>query len=124
MPSPTEFTPRKIKFKAWDTESRLLMRLNSIDCNKGELIKKDHILLQFTGMTDVNGDEIYEMDTLLVANEKYVVFWNAEMNGWFFYPLKNPAESRIFLADQAVKMTRLGNYFELTFPPDPKEKRR
>jgi hypothetical protein len=120
-----DFKPRKFKFKAWDSDSKLLMRLNSIECNKGELFKKDHILLQFTGMTDVNGDEIYEMDTLIISNEKYVVFWNEVGNGgWFFYPLKNPNDKKIFPPDQAAKMIRLGNYFELTFPPDPKEKRR
>jgi hypothetical protein len=109
----SHFKPRKIKFKAWDTESRLLMRLNSIDCNKGELIKKDHILLQFTGIVDKNGDEIYEMDVLLISDQKFVVFWDAEKNGWYYYPLKNPQDCQVFLATHAVSMARLGNLFEL-----------
>lgn len=124
MADTPEFKPRKIKFKAWDSDARLLMRLNSIECNKGELFKKNHILLQFTGMFDLNGDEIYEMDTLLISNEKFVVYWNADQNGWFYYPLKNTKDKKPFLADQAVKMSRLGNYFELTFPPEPGEKAR
>lgn len=49
------FSPRKLLFKAWNTETKLLMRLNTIDCRKGELFKRDHILLQFTGMYDKTG---------------------------------------------------------------------
>lgn len=120
-----EFKPRKIKFKAWDTESNLLMRLNSIECNKGELIKKGHILLQFTGMLDKNGDEIYEMDTLLISDEKFVVYWNDGQNGWFYYSLKNPGDRQIFLSGQAEQMIRLGNLFELgAEPPAQRDKRR
>ncbi len=117
MTAHPEFKPRKIKFKAWDTESRLLMRLNSIDCNKGELIKKNHILLQFTGMVDKNGDEIYEMDILLISDQKFVVVWDAENNGWFYYSLKSPNDRQVFLSGQAEKMMRLGSFFELGEPP-------
>ena len=70
-----EFKKRKIKFKAWDQEHKLLMRLHSIDCNKGELFKKDHVLLQFTGLCDKDGEEIYEMDVLLLSLEKRVSRW-------------------------------------------------
>lgn len=109
-----EFKPRKIKFKAWDTGSRLLIRLDSIECNKGELIKKGHVLLQFTGIVDKNGDEIYEMDVLLISDQKYVVFWDEQKNGWYYYPLKNPKDHQHFLPSQAEKMVRLGSRFELS----------
>lgn len=109
-----EFTPRKIKFKAWDTEHKLLMRLNSIECSKGELIKKNHILLQFTGLLDKEGNEIYEMDILLVSLEKYIVFWNESQNGWSYSLLSNQKNRTPFLAKDAEKMKRFGNYFELS----------
>ena len=108
-----EFKPRKIKFKAWDTEARLLMRLNSIGCNKGELFKPDHILLQFTGLYDKDGEEIYEMDVLLIDYEKYLVFWNEEKNGWYYSPLLRRDQQSSFVAGVPERMKRFCNHFEL-----------
>jgi hypothetical protein len=108
-----EFKKRKIKFKAWDQESRLLMRLNSIDCNKGELVKKDHVLLQFTGLYDREGEEIYEMDVLMVSLEKYVVFWNENLNGWYYSPVNDLNTRTVFLIHDSERMKRFCSYFEL-----------
>jgi len=108
-----DFKKRKIKFKAWDEEHRLLMRLNSIECNKGELIKKNHILLQFTGLLDKDGEEIYEMDVLLASLEKRVVFWNETKNGWYYSPLSNLDTQVPLLLLEAGQMKRFCSYFEL-----------
>lgn len=112
MASP-EFKPRQIKFKAWDTDARLLMRLNSIECQKGELFKRDHILLQFTGLYDKDGEEIYDRDVLLIHYEKFIVFWNEEKNGWFFSPVEKAEAQEPFLRNTAEKMKRFCSYFEL-----------
>jgi len=108
-----EFRKRKIKFKAWDLEHKLLMRLNSIDCMKGELFRKNHILLQFTGLSDKDNEEIYEMDVLLSALEKFVVFWNETKNGWYYCPVGNPDTHAPLLREDAIKMKRFCSYFEL-----------
>lgn len=107
-----EFKPRKFKFKAWNKESKLLMKLSSIDCLKGELFKKDHILLQFTGHQDKQEEEIYEMDIVLMSSEKFVVTWDEESNGWFLRDMKKQVKVQRFEKEIAAKTVRLCSYFE------------
>src|SRR5689334_12218895 len=102
-----EFTPRKFKFKAWNKPERLLMKLSSIDCLKGELFKKDHVLLQFTGHRDKQEEEIYEMDIVLISSEKFVVTWDEENNGWFLTELKSEKKIQRFTGEDAAKTVRL-----------------
>ena len=104
---------RKIKFKAWNEEEQLLVILNSIDCIKGELLRKNHILLQFTGLTDINGDEIYDRDVLLIDYEKFLIFWDDEKMGWFYCSLDKPNKPFVFQASMAITMRRFCSYFEL-----------
>jgi hypothetical protein len=107
-----EFTSRTFKFKAWDKEARLLLKLSSIDCRKGELFKKDHHLLQFTGHRDKHEEEVYEMDIVLIQSEKYVVTWDGENNGWQLLELKDQAKGQRFTMEVAGKSVRLCSYFE------------
>jgi len=107
-----EFNPRKLLFKAWNQETRLLMRLNSIDCVKGELFRKNHILLQFTGLYDERDEEIYEMDVVLIAGEKFIVLWDRHENGWGLAALSEPDKVKRFMTPEARNAIRLWNYFE------------
>jgi hypothetical protein len=116
-----EFKTRKIKFKAWDSEHQLLMRLNSIECTKGELVKKDHILLQFTGLVDKAGEEIYDHDILTISLEQYIVFWNEDQNGWYYSALKSRNSFSPFQQKQAATMKRFCNHFELAKAPKEKK---
>jgi hypothetical protein len=107
-----DYQPRKMMFKAWNKEAKLLMRLNSIDCQRGELIKKDHILLQFTGLYDKQQEEIYEMDVMLIGAEKLLVLWDIERNGWTIVKLVTKTDPQPFVKEVALKATRLWNFFE------------
>ena len=107
-----EFTPRKFKFKAWNKEERLLMKLSSIECVKGELSKKGHTLLQFTGMLDKHDEEIYEMDILLRSDHKFLVRWHDENNGWNILPFPALNTFQPLISEMTKDMKRLCNYFE------------
>jgi hypothetical protein len=106
------YAPRKLKFKAWNQETKLLMRLNAIDCVKGELVKRNHILLQFTGMCDNQEEELYELDVVLLESEKFVIVWNSEHAGWFLKKLSNAGWGDRLVGENSQKAVRLWNYFE------------
>ena len=107
-----EFQPRTFKFKAWNKEARLLMKLSSIDCVKGELFKKEHILLQYTGLLDKHEEEIYEMDILLKKDEKFLVRWYEEQNGWYLLNYPSQDSFQPMQPEMTIEMKRLCNYFE------------
>lgn len=88
------------------------MRLNSIDCIKGELFRQNHILLQFTGLCDQLNEEIYEMDVLLIAGEKFIVCWDAHQNGWGLAALSNSKSKKSFTAAIAGTAIRICSHFE------------
>ncbi|QOI97555.1 MAG: hypothetical protein HRU69_08660 [Flammeovirgaceae bacterium] len=107
-----EFQPRVFKFKAWNREDRLLVKLSTIDFKKGVLYKKDHVLLQFTGMLDKHDEEIYEMDILMKQDKKYLVRWHEQQNGWYILHLPAQASLEPLRNEEARTMKRLWSYFE------------
>lgn len=95
---------REIKFRAWNTESKymyspddnnseMFMYLDGLVCYDGSPTDK-HILMQYTGLKDKNGKEIYEGDIVKyidVYDHKKIaeVIWDKDelqfyvpRNGW------------------------------------------
>ena len=77
---------RTIKFRAWDTDEKFMYNNWTVI----DRVPMDYVLMQFTGLKDKNGKEIYEGDVL---DYKYngttkEVFWESAMfrfrdkNGW------------------------------------------
>ena len=98
---------RTIKFRAYDSTTRT-MHLNPFN---GKLGGMNDIFdntgnweyMQFTGLTDINGVEIYESDIVLYGTyrNKTVVEWNDGLTG--FYPL---------LSHNSAPIEVIGNIYE------------
>ncbi len=109
---------REIKFRVWCKYHNsfephdIKIGLNGEIYHKGQYSIKDHILLQFTGLHDKNGKEIYEGD--IVVNwwdEKETVDEGrgfVEMrNGCFGYETKNK-----FFFNIHSRLKVIGNIYE------------
>ena len=108
-------TPRPLKIKAWNMQTKLMMRLDSVDCVKGELRKRDHVLLQFTGFCDAEGAELYDNDVFLIGSQKHLICWVD--NGWYYKSME--AEEGVFPLSSAIAGSgkRLCNCYEVSIEP-------
>ena len=80
---------REIKFRAWDSSISEMVSNNCLSVvagepayimeqNDGSLVssfRQDMILMQYTGLKDKNGVEIYEGDIVGIENENWIVEW-------------------------------------------------
>ena len=74
----------RFKFKAWNSDKKLLTRPGIIAFTKGELIMQNCVILQYTGFVDKLGQEVYEDDILLIGETKHHVYWDEEDHTWMF----------------------------------------
>lgn len=91
---------REIKFRAWDKQHNCFTQYPFVVDNKGNVFKeyigggkleKHYVLMQFTGLTDKNGKEIYESDLVLYKEEKRIVSWAGL--GWELQQKDSPAHA-------------------------------
>lgn len=92
---------REIKFRAWHKNLKKMFKIGQITLEKGtwnfESNDRDFIgmsipyqpsfvLMQYTGLNDKNGKEIYEGDIVGDNKIKWIVKWNKNRMGFSLYP--------------------------------------
>jgi hypothetical protein len=122
---------REIKFRAWLKEEKKMVNVETIDftdksiqyLEKNEFINAyllrrmifdDIELMQYTGLKDKNGKEIYEGDILFFRDEnmKYVVVWQDAAFIIKSIEIRKYSEKMCWLDDTEICCEIVGNIYE------------
>lgn len=107
---------REIKFRGFcKLDNVMVYKINSLRLVNGELERDDYELMQYTGLKDKNGKEIYEGDIVIDewGDDKMIhsVKFDLENAQFLFYSINtSPVEINLF--SDLLDVRIIGNIYE------------
>lgn len=99
---------REFKFRAWDSDNKKMLEPFTIEslCDGGWYDHPKWVVMQYTGLKDKNGKEVYEDDVVQgwelinldtgigidsheVETSTFIVEWDEDVCGWNLYGASN-----------------------------------
>jgi len=102
---------REIKFRAWDTYKRQIIEcggIGSLILSEIAGLDEEYPLMQYTGLKDKNGNEIYEGDILFYCLKKG---WEVFFEEGFYYMMRDN-DSYILEKTRAMISEIIGNIYK------------
>lgn len=112
---------RKIKFRAWDKRFKKMLDfdwIKTFSATFGDFLfngSKNLILMQYTGLEDKNGKEIYEGDIIKIKGWKYnceIVYVCGRYELQMIHGKLKRSRSCWYLADYLFEVKIIGNVYQ------------
>lgn len=110
---------REIKFRSWLKIKKVMLIEFTMD-NKLDSESEKNVLMQYTGLKDTNGKEIYEGDVIKGhtfderINEKQIgeIAYNEDRHGFVFIPSRMKRKNLYYPLFSVVTCEVIGNIYE------------